>query len=145
MKEAKYLEVPIDGMDCMECTQHVQRAIAALPGVKQVDVFLASEKAVIQLDPSLTNLPAIRRAVEGAGYSVPQPEGKTRKTAAAQDFTRQVLGLSAIFDSVLFIGGGNGLGLFEALTIRIPGRLVSNSAVAGCQFHKVIEQRSASR
>ena len=27
------IEVPVHGMDCAECTMHVQRALAALPGV----------------------------------------------------------------------------------------------------------------
>ncbi len=48
-------------MDYAECTQHVQHAIAALPGVEAVDVFLASEKAVIKLNPSLVDLPGIRQ------------------------------------------------------------------------------------
>ena len=71
MSELQVLEVPVKGMDCAECTQHVQHAIAALPGIQSVDVFLASEKAVIHLDPQRVSLPAIRQAVAGAGYSVP--------------------------------------------------------------------------
>ena len=34
MKQIEILEVPIIGMDCTECTMHVKKAIAALPGVK---------------------------------------------------------------------------------------------------------------
>ncbi len=41
----KTLEVPVQGMDCAECTMHVQKAIAALPGVETVEVYLSSEKA----------------------------------------------------------------------------------------------------
>ena len=54
------LEVPIKGMDCAECTLHVEHALAALPGVSQVSVFLATEKAVVQLDPGQVTLPMIR-------------------------------------------------------------------------------------
>ncbi len=64
------LEVPIQGMDCADCTRHVQKAIASLPGVQEVDVFLASEKAIIQLDPDQVGLPAIKMAVTKAGYRV---------------------------------------------------------------------------
>ena len=32
--DVKTIEVPVTGMDCAECTQHVQQAVAALPGVK---------------------------------------------------------------------------------------------------------------
>ena len=68
MSELATLEVPVAGMDCAECTQHVRHAIAGLPGVASVDVFLASEKAIVRLDPAQVDLPAIRGAVEGAGY-----------------------------------------------------------------------------
>lgn len=61
--ELQILEVPIKGMDCAGCTQHVQPAIAALPGVAQVDVFLSSVKAIVRLDPQRVRLPAIRAAV----------------------------------------------------------------------------------
>ena len=63
------LEVPVQGMDCAECTMHVQHALAALPGVDDVHVLLSSEKAVLQIDPSQVDLPTIRKAVEGAGYT----------------------------------------------------------------------------
>ena len=52
MSELRNLEVPISGMDCAECTEHVRHAIANLPGVASVEVFLASEKAAVRLDPA---------------------------------------------------------------------------------------------
>jgi len=67
------LEVSIRGMDCPECTQHVRDAISALPGVESVDVSLEAEKAVVRLDPGRASTPAIRAAVEGAGYAVQAP------------------------------------------------------------------------
>ena len=66
MADQQTIEVPIRGMDCGDCTLHVQQAIVALPGVESVTVFLSSEKAVIRLDPTRVDLPAIRRAVEQA-------------------------------------------------------------------------------
>ena len=68
------LEIPVQGMDCAECTMHVQHALAALPGVDDVHVLLSSEKAVLQVDPALVDLATIRKAVEGAGYTVPEPQ-----------------------------------------------------------------------
>ena len=46
------LEIPVRGMDCTECTQHVQHALCALPGVQDAEVFLSSEKAVVHYDPA---------------------------------------------------------------------------------------------
>ena len=130
-KSLAVLEAPIKGMDCTECTLHVQKAIAALGGVEDVQVFLAAEKAVIRLDPERVDLAAIRKAVEGAGYSVPElPEsGKLPgeveaegRGALLEDFTRPVLTLlGVVFGVVLFvIVAGEWLGLFEAVTSRVP-------------------------
>jgi len=118
MASSETLEVPIRGMDCAECTLHVQRAIAGLPGVEAVSVFLASEKAVVQLDPARVDLFSIRQAVEGAGYSVPTPSADTSPDQPLGNFTRRVLALfGVVFGAVLFfVVIGEWLGLFETLT-----------------------------
>ncbi|MCU0503649.1 MAG: HAD-IC family P-type ATPase, partial [Anaerolineae bacterium] len=122
MSELAILEVPVAGMDCAECTQHVRHAIAGLPGVVSVDVFLTSEKAIVRLDPAQVDLPAIRGAVEGAGYSVPEARPALSADASSAALTRQTRFLFAgIFAAVLFIViGGEWLGLFETLTALIP-------------------------
>src|SRR4051812_17380573 len=101
------VEVPVAGMDCAGCTKSVQQALTALPGVHSADVLLSSEKAIIRLDPRQVDLPAIRTAVEGAGYRVPAPvaaEQSPATKAGEQGFTRAVLGfLGAVFGAVLFI------------------------------------------
>jgi Cu+-exporting ATPase len=106
----------------MECTQHVQHAIQTLPGVTSVDVFLASEKAVIQLNPVQVDMDSIRRAVEGAGYSIPRIPSNPNASSSSPDFTRRVLGLfGVLFAFMLFVVViGEWLGLFEAITGRIP-------------------------
>ncbi|MEP7200528.1 MAG: cation-translocating P-type ATPase [Chloroflexota bacterium] len=122
MSNTQTIEVPIRGMDCHECTQHVQHAIAALPGVASVNVFLSSEKAVVQLDPQRVEMATIRQAVAGAGYSVPEAVVVQPRSSPLADFTRPVLTLFGIvFMAVLFVVVvGEWLGLFEALTARVP-------------------------
>jgi Cd2+/Zn2+-exporting ATPase/Cu+-exporting ATPase len=117
------LEVPISGMDCTECTLHVQHAIAALPGVDKVDVFLASEKAIVRFDPAQVDLSAISDAVKEAGYTVPDRTlTPDRSTALHRGYSRQVLTLfGVVFFAVLFIVViGEWLGVFEQLTELIP-------------------------
>jgi Cd2+/Zn2+-exporting ATPase/Cu+-exporting ATPase len=116
------LEIPIQGMDCAECTLHVQRAIAALPGVETVDVLLGAEKAIVRLDPHLVSLPAIRQAVQGAGYSVPEPGKKPPETPLQQDFRRAVLLLFGLLTGVILfvVVVGEWMGLFEAVTQSMP-------------------------
>lgn len=129
MPATQTIEVPVRGMDCTECTLHVQHAIAGLPGVEKVAVFLAAEKAVVRLDPQLVDLRAIRQAVAGAGYSVPLGEPGPVEAAEAgpvargmQNFTRPVLVLfGVVFGAVLLVVvAGEWLGLFEAITTRVP-------------------------
>lgn len=126
MAEFQTIQVPIQGMDCAECTQHVQHALAGLKGVQKVDVFLASEKAVLQLDTNTVTLPMIREAVKGAGYSVPEtdatPAASSLSSHQIGDLTRSVLTLfGVVFGVVVFVAVvGEWLGLFEQLTQRVP-------------------------
>ncbi len=122
MPRIETLDIPVAGMDCAECTQHVQHAIAALPGVASVNVFLAAEKATVRFDPGLVDLSALRKAVEGAGYSVPVAESPKPAPSPLVDFTRPVLTLFGIvFGAVLFIVVvGEWLGVFEKITERVP-------------------------
>lgn len=122
MAGSNTVEIPIRGMDCAECSLHVQKAIAGLQGVESVNVFLAAEKAVVQLDPQQVSLPAIRKAVESAGYSAPETGEDVEGAAVAGNFTRPVLTLlGLVFGAVLFVVlVGEWLGLFEAITRRVP-------------------------
>jgi len=123
MASVKTLEVPIRGMDCVECTRHVQHAISKLDGVKSVDVLLAAEKAIIKLDPAKVDMPAIRRAVASAGdeYSVPETV-EVASPLPIGDFNRQLMILlTVVFTVVLSIViVGEGLGLFKLLETLIP-------------------------
>jgi Cd2+/Zn2+-exporting ATPase/Cu+-exporting ATPase len=122
MGDSQTVEVPIQGMDCAECTRHVQHAIAQVPGVESVDVFLASEKAVIKHQPDSADLTAIRKAVASAGYSVPEFEGEDSQKDSPSTYAKPILTLLAIlFGVILFIiVVGEGLGLFEAISDHIP-------------------------
>lgn len=130
------LEIPIRGMDCHECTLHVQSALATLKGVQSVNVFLASEKAAITLDPAQVSLEAIRAAVQDAGYSVPSADPETaeadQRQAQANAFTRRVLVLfGVVIGVVLFVVVvGEWLGLFESLTALVPYPIGAAAVIA---------------
>ncbi|GAB4428919.1 MAG: heavy metal translocating P-type ATPase [Chloroflexi bacterium OHK40] len=120
---AETIELPIQGMDCAECASHVQRALAAVPGVHSATVLLSAEKAVVQRDPTRAPLSALRAAVESAGYNVPQEEtGAAPAAVSGVDFSRQALGLfGLVFGAVLFVVViGEWLGLFETVTEHVP-------------------------
>ena len=132
------MEVPIQGMDCAECTMHVHKAIAALPGVRSVDVFLTSEKAVVQLDPQLVDLGDIRKAVEGAGYNVPEPEGTPAQPM--DSFTRPILRLLGfVFGVVLFVVVvGEWLGVPMFISCFEPGTMRQLVVHAGFELLEAV-------
>lgn len=109
-------------MDCTECTQHVQHAIAGVNGVKKVDVFLSSEKAIVQLNPSVVNMAEIRTAVKNAGYSVAKDEEEKTPNAMLADFSRRMFtAFGLAFGAVIIIVVlGEWLGWLDGLTEFIP-------------------------
>lgn len=121
MSKLQTIEIPVSGVDCADCARHVQQAIAELVGVESVDVLIASKKAIVRLDPSMVDLSAIRKAVEGAGYSVPDSAAQPAKSSLG-GFGRRVMSLLAVvFGAVLFIVVvGEWLGLFTRLTRLVP-------------------------
>src|SRR5207237_113615 len=60
---------PVEGMTCASCAGRVERALAAVPGVGTASVNLATEAASVRAERSV-ELPALKAAVEKAGYSV---------------------------------------------------------------------------
>ncbi len=122
MANLQILEIPISGMDCAECTQHVQQAIEKLAGVHSVNVFLATEKAIVRLDPDQVELPHIRAAVQGAGYDIPASDSPQLAPVSMGDFNRRLtvllVSVFAIILSVVIFG--EGLGLFDFLNARVP-------------------------
>lgn len=115
-------EIPIQGMDCAECTRHVKHAIAQVPGVESVEVYLTSEKAVIQHQEDSVDITAIRKAVVSAGYQAPEIEQTDSEISTSSTYTKTVLTVLAVLSGVILfiIVVGEGLGLFEAISHRIP-------------------------
>lgn len=122
MSQTKTIEIPIAGMDCAECTLHVQHAIEKVPGVRKVSVFLGAEKARIELDAALMDIPAISSAVSNAGYSIPEIDSPLPDLLSARDFNRRLtILLVGIFVGVLgIVVVGEWMGLFEILNEQIP-------------------------
>jgi len=62
--------LPIVGMTCASCSQHVEEALRTLDGVLEVNVNLATERATVEYIPGLVGMDEFRRAVSEAGYEV---------------------------------------------------------------------------
>jgi Cu+-exporting ATPase len=68
---ANTLRLPISGMTCASCAGRIERALAALPGVVQANVNLATATADVATDGSIA-MPALADAVSRSGYRVPE-------------------------------------------------------------------------
>jgi Cu+-exporting ATPase len=77
--------LPIGGMTCASCVSHVEHALSALPGVLNVNVNLATEKAAVEYVPSLVRLPDFQHAVADAGYEVLPTEDEQAEEEASRE------------------------------------------------------------
>ncbi|HEY0858737.1 MAG TPA: copper ion binding protein, partial [Albitalea sp.] len=67
----------VEGMTCASCVARVERSLAAVPGVSEATVNLATEAATVRADPSV-GLEALRAAVQKAGYGVAEQNVQLR-------------------------------------------------------------------
>jgi Cu+-exporting ATPase len=78
--------LPIEGMTCASCVGRVEKALAAVPGVTQASVNLATENASVTYDPAVVTRDQLNAAVERAGYKVAQaPQPVVGQPIAADD------------------------------------------------------------
>ena len=62
--------LPIGGMTCAACVMHVENGLKDVPGVLNVAVNLATERATIEFVPGAVTIADFKRAVEDTGYEV---------------------------------------------------------------------------
>ncbi|TFH36320.1 MAG: cation-translocating P-type ATPase, partial [Anaerolineales bacterium] len=118
LPEHEHITLPIRGMDCVECTQHVKQALERLPGVYHVEVLLAAQKAVIELDAPVAS-EELRQAVEQAGYSIPALADPGIDPSGT--FPRLIWPFFMIAGLALFVViFGEWLGWFEQISSRLP-------------------------
>jgi Cu+-exporting ATPase len=61
-------ELVVTGMTCASCVASVQDALRGVPGVRDAEVNLATERARVELDSSNADDSSLIRAIERAGY-----------------------------------------------------------------------------
>lgn len=60
----------INGMTCAACSARVEKGLKKMEGVKEANVNLALEKAMVQYDPAVVKLSDMEKKVEALGYEV---------------------------------------------------------------------------
>ncbi|MFW1967039.1 heavy metal translocating P-type ATPase [Acinetobacter guillouiae] len=100
-------ELSIDGMTCASCVSRVEKALKAVPGVKEANVNLATERATIT---GTANVTALIAAIDKAGYdakeiqtAIPdQTEHLEKKDQERAELKRDLI-LATIFALPVFI------------------------------------------
>jgi Cu+-exporting ATPase len=82
--ETQQIVLPIEGMSCASCVQRIEQALMKTPGVLSAEVNIATERATVSVIPSTSVEDHLRRAIEDAGYRVPE----VARPSAASDRER---------------------------------------------------------
>ena len=70
---AEQVTIPVGGMTCAACQAHVQKALAAQPGVRDASVNLMMATASVTFDPSVIAPPQLVQAIRDTGYEAELP------------------------------------------------------------------------
>lgn len=68
--KTEIISIPILGMTCASCVLTIEKAVSNLPGVAQVSINFASEKAVVEYDKKITSLDEIKARIQEVGYEI---------------------------------------------------------------------------
>jgi Cu+-exporting ATPase len=107
-QETTEVTLNLEGMHCASCVARVEKALAAVPGVEQAFVNLATRRAKVRYDARQTGVKNLQAAVVDAGYEVtgwaleaPPP---VAPEVEAQNLKRRFL-LALILSLPVFLGG----------------------------------------
>ncbi len=79
----------VENMFCGGCAATVERAVRRLPGVTDVSVSFLGDTAIVQYQPEVIEVSAIRQSIERLGYAT-QPVGEGAQPSRATHFERQL-------------------------------------------------------
>ncbi len=65
------IDLPIRGMTCASCVARIEKGLANVPGVQEVSVNLAAERAALTYDPAQVGVEALISTIQEVGYEVP--------------------------------------------------------------------------
>jgi Cu+-exporting ATPase len=66
--------IPVKGMHCGGCVNHVNEAVQKLDGVKSVDTDLDKEQTTVVFDPTKVRPKQLMAAIASSGYQPGEPK-----------------------------------------------------------------------
>ncbi|SEK57323.1 Cu+-exporting ATPase [Carnobacterium iners] len=109
----------IEGMTCASCAQTIEKETQKLPGMEVSAVNLATEKMIVQYNPTILNVSDITKTVANAGYEAHEEIDSAKSVDLDQEKKQQHIKdvwhrflMSTIFTiPLLYIAMGHMLGL----------------------------------
>ncbi|OGQ98334.1 MAG: copper-translocating P-type ATPase [Deltaproteobacteria bacterium RIFOXYD12_FULL_55_16] len=77
-------QLNITGMTCASCSARIEKVVGAMPGVRSMQVNLATESAVVAFEPELVSPRLLREAIERLGF-----KARVAGPTGGSDFERQ--------------------------------------------------------
>ena len=133
--------MPIEGMDCYDCAQTIERAIDRLPGVTACSVSFAAARLSVEYDATTAGLPArIRKQVASLGYQVPladdgDPAAETASSFVVRHRNELRSGAAALLVvagglASAFAGHSRASDVFYAVAILVGGWPIARAGLA---------------
>ncbi len=100
------VDLGVQGMSCASCIRRVERALGKVPGVTEVSVNLATERARVTAIRGAVTVDQLVAAVRGAGYdaSPVEPSGQPDGTTAQRRRDGIRVGAAAALSAPLLLG-----------------------------------------
>jgi P-type Cu+ transporter len=87
-KELRKIALPVTGMSCASCVGRVENALQKVPGVLDVNVNLAAERATVEYLAGTAEMRDFELAIEDAGYGVVREEEGSAEGASEREYRR---------------------------------------------------------
>jgi P-type Cu+ transporter len=114
-------EIPVTGMTCANCAMNIERALKKkVPGVVNASVNFATERAFVEYIPGISDIDAMIKAIEHAGYGAIRPSEEldeedaelAARKAEIRDQTRKFAAGALLAAPLFLLSMGRDFGLF---------------------------------
>ena len=95
---------PVEGMTCASCVSRVEKKLASLEGVREIEVNLATEQVLIDYTPALLDFEVLRSALEQAGYHLLPSLEESEDISSQKDEERHLKHLTQLKQKLILSG-----------------------------------------
>jgi len=118
------LEMQFEGMTCLECAQHLERALRSVPGVESALVSYPRKSGTVEASDDVSR-DELLRVVEATGYRAEIAGDGGSATVADDSAVREQSGEGGEFDYDLLVVGTGGAGTAAAIRASELGASVA--------------------